>query len=80
MKLSSFQYECLWMAIRYASKRSTGHCTMFPNDVQKYLHLLSDEQKYGILDDVRSAVKYREAHFDEDYNLYWKELLSILEE
>ncbi len=54
-KLSGFEYNLLWMAIRYAMNRSSAICSTLPMDImENYYHRLTKELMADIVDDLKN--------------------------
>jgi len=57
-KLSSMEWQTLWMAIRYAVGRKTIACSSLPGGIaREYVHRLNDQQKVMIVKDIRSEIE-----------------------
>lgn len=57
-KITSFEWDLLWMALRYAMNRQTISCSMLPGDIIKnYYHKLTADHKKSIVRDLRQNLK-----------------------
>lgn len=58
--LSEFEYDLLWMSIRYACGRRTIACSCFPKEIVKnWWHRISDGQKRAIYRDIKNELDFR---------------------